>query len=87
MTSSQVFFYLDELFPQPDWLTLLLEYSNIVFCVLFGCEMTFKMCAYGLFGYISSGFNVFDGFIVILRLVDINIAVLLQAYYSCIIAL
>ncbi|KAH9513030.1 Voltage-dependent T-type calcium channel subunit alpha-1H [Bulinus truncatus] len=56
---------------QPDELTTVLEYSNIVFCVLFGTEMAFKICAYGLFGYISNGFNVFDGFIVILSIVEL----------------
>ncbi|XP_059138724.1 voltage-dependent T-type calcium channel subunit alpha-1G-like isoform X5 [Physella acuta] len=56
---------------QHELLTLTLEYSNIVFCVLFGAEMAFKICAYGLFGYISNGFNVFDGFIVILSIVEL----------------
>lgn len=52
---------------KPEELTLALEYSNIVFCVLFGTEMVLKVMAYGIFGYISDGFNVFDGVIVILR--------------------
>ena len=52
---------------QPEKLTEILEYSNIVFCVLFATEMSCKILAYGAFGYISDGFNVFDGFIVILR--------------------
>ncbi|XP_055877041.1 voltage-dependent T-type calcium channel subunit alpha-1G-like isoform X8 [Biomphalaria glabrata] len=56
---------------QPEELTIVLEYSNIVFCVMFGTEMTFKIFAYGLFGYISNGFNVFDGFIVILSIVEL----------------
>ncbi|CAL1528277.1 unnamed protein product, partial [Lymnaea stagnalis] len=56
---------------QPDLLTTILEYSNVVFCVLFGTEMAFKISAYGLFGYISNGFNVFDGFIVILSIVEL----------------
>ena len=54
-------------FVQPDWLTKTLEYSNIVFCVLFATEMGFKVLAYGPFGYIADGFNLFDGFIVVLR--------------------
>ena len=52
---------------QPLTLTLVLEYSNIFFSALFGLEMLLKMLAEGLFGYIKNGFNVFDGFIVILR--------------------
>ncbi|KAK7113083.1 hypothetical protein V1264_012439 [Littorina saxatilis] len=57
---------------QPDTLTEILEYSNIVFCVLFTTEMGFKVLAYGLFGYISDGFNVFDGFIVILSMIELG---------------
>ena len=61
-------------FPRPpaqdELLTNILEYSNIVFSVAFGIEMAFKLCAYGLVGYIKDGFNVFDGFIVILRYVE-----------------
>ncbi|RUS89209.1 hypothetical protein EGW08_003019, partial [Elysia chlorotica] len=56
---------------QPELLTLILEYSNIVFCVLFGAEMAFKILSYGVFGYISNGFNVFDSFIVILSIVEL----------------
>lgn len=39
----------------------------MVFSILFAVEMFFKLCAYGIVGYIQDGFNVFDGFIVILR--------------------
>ncbi|XP_060077738.1 voltage-dependent T-type calcium channel subunit alpha-1G-like [Ylistrum balloti] len=56
---------------QPIELTQAVEYSNIVFCVLFALEMLFKLMAYGLFGYIQNGFNVFDGFIVILSIIEL----------------
>lgn len=52
---------------QPLELTEALEYSNIVFSILFATEMVLKLVAFGPFGYIKNGFNVFDGFIVILR--------------------
>ena len=52
---------------QPVMLTQVLEYSNLLFTVLFGVEMALKLVADGLVGYIRDGFNVFDGFIVILR--------------------
>lgn len=45
----------------------MLEYSNIIFSALFALEMLLKVLAEGPFGYIQNGFNVFDGFIVILR--------------------
>jgi len=44
-----------------------LEISNLIFSVLFAVEMLAKVTAEGPFGYIKNGFNLFDGFIVILR--------------------
>lgn len=52
---------------QPEELTAIVEMSNIVFSVIFGIEMLLKIVAEGPFKYISNGFNVFDGIIVILR--------------------
>ena len=52
---------------QPALLTQVLEYSNLLFTLLFAVEMLLKLIADGLLGYIRDGFNVFDGFIVILR--------------------
>ena len=45
----------------------MLEYSNLMFSFLFAAEMLLKIVADGPFGYIRDGFNVFDGFIVVLR--------------------
>lgn len=53
--------------PQPDYMTAFVETSNIVFSGIFAVEMLLKLTAEGPFGYISNGFNVFDGVIVILR--------------------
>jgi len=52
---------------QPEELTVMVEISNIVFSAIFAVEMVLKVTAEGPFGYISNGFNVFDGVIVILR--------------------
>ncbi len=52
---------------QPQTLTLILEYSNLFFTGLFAFEMLLKLVAEGPFGYISDGFNLFDGAIVVLR--------------------
>ena len=49
---------------------MILEYSNIFFCAVFAFEMLLKIIGYGPFGYVKNGFNVFDGFIVILRYVE-----------------
>lgn len=56
---------------QPEELTQALEYSNIVFSTLFAIEMLLKVVAYGPFGYISDGFNLFDGFIVVLSIIEL----------------
>lgn len=55
---------------QPEELTRTLEISNLVFSSLFAVEMLLKLIAYGIFGYVKNGFNVFDGGIVILRYVN-----------------
>ena len=57
---------------QPELLTRTVEVSNLVFSMIFAVEMILKLSAYGFFRYISDGFNVFDGLIVILRYVFWN---------------
>ncbi|CAH0723262.1 unnamed protein product, partial [Brenthis ino] len=51
---------------QPEELTVIVEISNVVFSAIFAVEMILKIVAEGPFKYISNGFNVFDGVIVIL---------------------
>lgn len=58
---------------QPEELTVIVEISNVVFSAIFAVEMLLKVIAEGPFGYISNGFNVFDGVIVILRYLHENI--------------
>ncbi|XP_038117628.1 voltage-dependent T-type calcium channel subunit alpha-1G isoform X4 [Culex quinquefasciatus] len=60
---------------QPEELTAIVETSNIVFSVIFAFEMVLKIVAEGPFGYVANGFNVFDGVIVILSVVELG-----QAY-------
>ncbi len=57
---------------QPELLTKTVEVSNLVFSIIFLIEMILKLSAYGFFRYISDGFNVFDGVIVIFRLVELT---------------
>ena len=56
---------------QPDWLTSILEYSNYFFTALFTFEMALKVLADGVFGYLSDGFNLFDGGIVVLSVLEL----------------
>lgn len=46
-----------------------LEILNYIFMVIFVFEMFFKLMGMGFYGYIKDFFNLFDGFIVIMRLV------------------
>ncbi|XP_059472084.1 voltage-dependent T-type calcium channel subunit alpha-1H isoform X6 [Neocloeon triangulifer] len=56
---------------QPEELTVIVEYSNVVFSGIFAVEMLLKVTAEGPFAYISNGFNVFDGIIVVLSVVEL----------------
>ncbi|XP_046400704.1 voltage-dependent T-type calcium channel subunit alpha-1I [Ischnura elegans] len=56
---------------QPEMLTAAVEVSNFVFSAIFAVEMMLKITAEGPFGYISNGFNVFDGVIVVLSIVEL----------------
>ena len=67
---------------QPELLTRTVEVSNLVFSMIFAVEMILKLSAYGFFRYISDGFNVFDGLIVILRYVFMELAVFKHEFYS-----
>ena len=49
---------------QPETLSRMVEFSNLVFSFIFTIEMFMKIAAFGLIQYISDGFNVFDGFLV-----------------------
>jgi voltage-dependent calcium channel T type alpha-1G len=52
---------------QPEILTVTLDYTNYFFTGLFAFEMLLKIISDGVFGYLSDGFNTFDGAIVVLR--------------------
>ncbi|XP_055600094.1 voltage-dependent T-type calcium channel subunit alpha-1G isoform X2 [Uranotaenia lowii] len=60
---------------QPEELTAIVETSNIVFSAIFAVEMVLKIIAEGPFRYVANGFNVFDGVIVILSVIELG-----QAY-------
>ncbi|XP_015794405.1 voltage-dependent T-type calcium channel subunit alpha-1G-like [Tetranychus urticae] len=45
--------------------------SNLIFTFLFGIEMALKILAEGCFHYISDGFNVFDGIVVLVSIMEL----------------
>ena len=57
---------------QPQSLTNALEYSNLVFTCLFAIEMVLKIIAEGCFKYIKSAYNLFDGAIVIMSVIELQ---------------
>ncbi|XP_052870084.1 voltage-dependent T-type calcium channel subunit alpha-1G [Anopheles cruzii] len=57
---------------QPAELTAIVETSNIAFSAIFAVEMVLKVIAEGPFRYVANGFNVFDGVIVILSVVELG---------------
>lgn len=46
---------------------------NLIFTVIFTVEMTIKLYGFGLKGYCNDYFNIFDGIVVLLSLVEIII--------------
>jgi hypothetical protein len=46
---------------------------NLIFTVIFTVEMTIKLYGFGLKGYCNDYFNIFDGIVVLLSLVEITI--------------
>jgi len=57
---------------QPQSLTNALEYSNLVFTSLFAIEMIFKIIAEGCLKYIKNAYNLFDGVIVIMSVIELQ---------------
>ncbi len=47
-----------------------LIFLNKMFTVIFTVEMTFKIYALSLMGYVKDGFNLFDGILVVVSLFD-----------------
>jgi hypothetical protein len=57
---------------QPPSLTNALEYSNLVFTCLFAIEMLLKIFADGCLKYIKNAYNLFDGGIVIMSVIELQ---------------
>jgi len=57
---------------QPTSLTNALEYSNIVFTCLFAIEMILKIIGDGCLKYIKNAYNLFDGGIVLMSVIELQ---------------
>ena len=64
-------FLASEFYSQPDWWTDVLLYGNYIFTVLFTIEMMFKLFGFGVKGYLNDYWNIFDGIIVFMSLLEL----------------
>jgi voltage-dependent calcium channel T type alpha-1G len=49
----------------------MVEYSNMLFALIFLIEMLLKILAYGILGYIENLYNIFDGVIVCISVYEV----------------
>jgi hypothetical protein len=59
-----------EHYEQPEWVDTMQSKSNYVFALIYIIEMALKLLGLGCLGYCSDGFNVFDGTIVIISMLE-----------------
>jgi hypothetical protein len=64
-------FLASEHYGQPGWLHTAQDKANLVFTIIFAVEMVLKLFGLGLKKYVADNFNVFDGIIVIVSLVEL----------------
>eukprot|EP01065_Artemidia_motanka_P049742 TRINITY_DN8328_c0_g1_i1.p1 TRINITY_DN8328_c0_g1~~TRINITY_DN8328_c0_g1_i1.p1 ORF type:complete len:2109 (+),score=672.20 TRINITY_DN8328_c0_g1_i1:54-6380(+) len=59
--------------PQSDSLESKLNVANIVFTVIFGTELLFKLLALGVWDYFADGWNVFDAIVVTTSVIELSV--------------
>ncbi|XP_066933924.1 voltage-dependent T-type calcium channel subunit alpha-1H-like isoform X2 [Clytia hemisphaerica] len=60
-----------EHYRQPSSMTMALEIFNTIFTTVFLIEFVLKFTGYGFYGYIKNAFNVFDGIVVIISIIEL----------------
>lgn len=63
-----------EHYEQPEWLSDIQFYANIVFTILFAIEMILNIIGLGIVEYVKDGFNLFDAVIVLVSIVDLIVS-------------
>uniref|UniRef100_A0A3B3RCL9 Sodium channel protein n=1 Tax=Paramormyrops kingsleyae TaxID=1676925 RepID=A0A3B3RCL9_9TELE len=63
-----------EHYPMTDEFNNMLSVGNLVFTGIFTAEMVFKIIALDLYYYFQQGWNIFDGFIVTLSLMELGLS-------------
>jgi len=59
-----------EFYGMPDWWTNVLNWTNLIFTVIFTAELLLKIVGLGFMEYIGDGFNQFDFIVVIFSLME-----------------
>jgi hypothetical protein len=60
-----------EHYGQPDWVHEAQDIGNLLFSIVFAVEMVFKLFGLGIKKYVADNFNIFDGVIVIVSIVEL----------------
>jgi Ca2+-binding EF-hand superfamily protein/ABC-type taurine transport system substrate-binding protein len=60
-----------EKYPEDEQIKQISSVSNLVFTFIFICEMGIKLTGLGLRGYILDRFNVFDGVVVVISIIEL----------------
>jgi hypothetical protein len=55
---------------QPQWITDMHVISNYIFSAAYLIEMILKLLGFGIIGYLGDPFNLFDGTIVIISILE-----------------
>ncbi|XP_016524183.1 sodium channel protein type 2 subunit alpha-like isoform X2 [Poecilia formosa] len=63
-----------EYYPMDPWFTDMLYVGNLVFTAIFTAEMVLKVIALDPYHYFQVGWNIFDGVIVCLSLIELSLA-------------
>ncbi|XP_054887668.1 sodium channel, voltage-gated, type I-like, alpha isoform X2 [Poeciliopsis prolifica] len=63
-----------EFYPMDKWFTDMLYVGNLVFTAIFTAEMVLKVIALDPYHYFQVGWNIFDGVIVCLSLIELSLA-------------
>eukprot|EP00759_Apiculatamorpha_spiralis_P048850 PhF_6_TR44136/c0_g1_i1/m.67462 len=59
---------------QPDWLSNIYDMTNLVLTCIFAAEMAIKVFAFGPLAYALDRFNILDGTIVIVSIIELGIS-------------
>ena len=64
-------FMASEHYPMSDTQEQILDLSNVILTAIFAVEMVLKLLGLGFRGYVANRFNIFDGALVIVGLIEI----------------